>query len=362
MGKQQYSQTIVKKVVSTLMSIGPTFQGNQSDQKRFEGVNGSPSGKKSLKRKRVPNDSDLRVSKKRKLNEIDFTKQPSKKYLLKNVVDTRGFEFIDSDKIVTSDEEGTLQIHKLGGEKVLELKGHQKYVTCLHIRENILLSGGYDNTVRFWDLKAGTNKVFSGHKQRVLAVQYNGTAIASGSADGVLKIWDPSLSKAKITIDQKDLEIYNKQSLFLTEKLLYVGTLDSTIKTFDISSGKLMKTFSGHSRLVSCVLVTEKFVISGSADTTIKVYDKHSGKEIITLAGHTSTISSLLYSNGLIFSGSADGIIKIWNPKTGKCLNTLTTDANTHGYGRPINTLKIVGNTLYSGSIDDKLTVWEFGI
>jgi len=337
----------------------PSYRGNKSNKQRLNGVNGSPQKKKSLKRKREVNETELPVSKKRKLTNTDFRNQPSRKYLLQNVVDTRAFEFVDSDKIVTSDKEGTLQTHRLNGEIGFELKGHKSYVTCLHKKGDFLVSGGYDNTVRLWNLKKGGKQEFIGHHEdRVIAVHYNGKFIASGSKDGVVKIWDLSSPKAKVTIKLKDAKIYHEQSLFLTDDLLYVGSTDRTIKMFDISSGDLMKTYSGHLGLVSCVLVTEDSIISASG-VTIKVRNKQSGA-VINLRGHNATIYSLLYSDGLIFSGSGNGIIKIWSLSTGKCINTLKADFNSQGYRDPINTLTIVENILYSGSEDNKLTAWTF--
>ncbi len=52
------------------------------------------------------------------------------------------------------------------------------------------------------------------------------------------------------------------------------GSSDGTIKIWDIRSGKLLKTLTGHKYSVSSVAVTkDNKVVSGSADGTIKIWD-----------------------------------------------------------------------------------------
>ena len=66
---------------------------------------------------------------------------------------------------------------------------------------------------------------------------------------------------------------------------------------------------------------------SGSYDTTIKLWDITSGQLIRTLTGHTSEIQwsiDLLNSQTLV-SCSGDGTIKLWNWSTGECLSTIQT-------------------------------------
>ena len=64
---------------------------------------------------------------------------------------------------------------------------------------------------------------------------------------------------------------------------------------------------------------------SGSYDTTIKLWDITSGKLIRTLTGHTSSIlwSIDLLNSQTLVSGSTDETIKLWNWSTGECLSTI---------------------------------------
>jgi WD40 repeat protein len=115
------------------------------------------------------------------------------------------------------------------------------------------------------------------------------------------------------------------------------GSLDNTIKQWDIYTGELIKTFKGHTSYIYSLAITPngKYLLSGSGDYTIKQWDIYTGKLVRTLKGHTSTIHSISVSpNGkYILSGSGslfghDKIIKQWDIHTGKLIRTIKKTTN----------------------------------
>ena len=64
-------------------------------------------------------------------------------------------------------------------------------------------------------------------------------------------------------------------------KRVVSGSVDNTIKVWNLETGKEERTLSGHSGGVYAVSVTAdgKRVVSGSWDTTIKVWNLETGKE-----------------------------------------------------------------------------------
>ena len=65
-------------------------------------------------------------------------------------------------------------------------------------------------------------------------------------------------------------------------------------------------------------------VVSGSLDTSIRVWDVETGSCKHTLMGHQSLTSGMELRGNLLVSGNADSTVKIWDVQTGQCLLTLS--------------------------------------
>jgi WD40 repeat protein len=74
---------------------------------------------------------------------------------------------------------------------------------------------------------------------------------------------------------------------------------------------------AGHTSWVSSVACSldGRSVLSGSLDDTLKLWDVATGNEIRTLAGHTNTVLSVAFSpdGKTALSGSADNTLKLWD-------------------------------------------------
>ncbi|MDZ8228017.1 MAG: ribosome assembly protein 4, partial [Nostoc sp. ChiVER01] len=100
-------------------------------------------------------------------------------------------------------------------------------------------------------------------------------------------------------------------------KTLASGSDDRTIKLWDISTGKAIKTLTGHSSWVYSVVFSPdgKTLASGSGDKTIKLWDVSTGKAIKTLTGHSSGVYSVVFSpdGKTLASGSDDKTMILWD-------------------------------------------------
>jgi WD40 repeat protein len=94
-------------------------------------------------------------------------------------------------------------------------------------------------------------------------------------------------------------------------RLLASGSGDDTIKLWEVASGSLVRTLSGHTDPVTSVAFSPdgRLLASGSYVRTIKLWEVASGSLVRTLSGHTSIVFSVAFSpdGRLLASGGCKG-------------------------------------------------------
>ena len=148
------------------------------------------------------------------------------------------------------------------------------------------------------------------------------------------------------------LQIYNG--------ILYSGSIDASIRVWDVDEVTQIGVMKGHSQTVNCLAFHEDRVYSGSKDSTIIVWDVKTVSLISTLRGHTSSVYCLAVDPipERLYSGSSDRTIRQWDMKT------LTEMRILKGHTYTINCLAVVSHnngksSLISGSSDRTLRVWS---
>ena len=71
-----------------------------------------------------------------------------------------------------------------------------------------------------------------------------------------------------------------------------------------------------------------RYLASGSGDSTIRVWELESGREVARLSGHAGNVESVSFcpSNRYLASGSLDGSIRIWGTRNWECERVLEGD------------------------------------
>ncbi len=160
-----------------------------------------------------------------------------------------------------------------------------------------------------------------------------------------------------LTLDEH-LDTVISLALSKDGKILVSGSSDHTIKVWDLSTGKVLKTLIGHLDSVNCVALTDTinkpYIVSGSADKTVKIWSLHSGKVLENLEGHLDIVNCIAISdNGRIVSGSADNNMITWDLQTGKLLTVI------EGHANAVNSLIVKGDYIISGSSDNTIKLWS---
>src|SRR5438132_4010712 len=91
-------------------------------------------------------------------------------------------------------------------------------------------------------------------------------------------------------------------------KILASGSIDNTVKLWELKTGREIRSLVGHTGDVSSVAFSSdsKILASASYDHTVKVWDLATGNEIRTLTGHTHVVESVaLSSDGKILASGS---------------------------------------------------------
>jgi F-box and WD-40 domain protein MET30 len=95
--------------------------------------------------------------------------------------------------------------------------------------------------------------------------------------------------------------------------VLLSGSLDNTLKVFDVRTGRCIRTLFGHVEGVWSVDVDKLRIVSASHDRTIKIWDRDTAHCQTTLVGHRAAVTYVALGDDKIVSGSDDSEIKIWS-------------------------------------------------
>ena len=152
--------------------------------------------------------------------------------------------------------------------KVLE--GHRGPISSLCASSHTIVSGGWDSTIKVWDLYSGRLlRSLSGHKNIVANVGFDeeANAIASISEDLTMKIWNLTTGECLHSLRAHDKLYF----MGMVGDVIVTSSSDRTLKAFSARTGQCLHVFRGHTRGVWCRYFSGDMLASGSFDKTIKV-------------------------------------------------------------------------------------------
>ena len=102
------------------------------------------------------------------------------------------------------------------------------------------------------------------------------------------------------------------------------GSMDGTVRVWNLSTGQCQHTLTGHSSLVGLLGLSPSYLVSAAADSTLRVWDPDTGELRHTLAAHSGAITCFQHDEFKVLSGS-DGTLKMWDIRDGSQVRDLLT-------------------------------------
>ncbi|XP_028800052.1 zinc finger CCCH domain-containing protein 48-like [Neltuma alba] len=196
-----------------------------------------------------------------------------------------------------------------------KLHQHKTIMTgiTLPVGSDKLFSCSTDRTLRVWDCHTGecVNVINLGEEARCLISM--GSWVFAGLKNAV-KAWNIQTA-AEITLDGPKGPVL---SMAVCNDTIFTGAMDGVIYAWRLTSEanfpfKPVATLNGHTRAVVSLTGGPGYKLySGSVDHSIKVWDLNTLQCTMTLKGHNDVVTSLIFWDKYLFSSSLDGTVKLW--------------------------------------------------
>ncbi|ETO16639.1 G-protein beta WD-40 repeats containing protein [Reticulomyxa filosa] len=272
--------------------------------------------------------------------------------------------FDDGQFICSGSRDKTVRVCNIKGNKQMQsFNGHSSSVNCVKFsqyhyynnRQNVICSSSFDKTISFWDFKHNKQlQIFNGHTDGVCGIEFSsfngGRYLCSGSWDNTIRLWDIETSKALHVFNRHKNWVWcidisplqsNKSNSNTINNIGVVGgngyticsgSLDNTIRIWDIETIKQLNVFEGHKCEVNSVKYGSNelinIILSGSGDKSVRLWDIRSGGQIQAFSGHENGVLCAEYSpfviknsignSNVICSGSLDNTIRFWDIRSNK--------------------------------------------
>jgi len=167
-------------------------------------------------------------------------------------------------------------------------------------------------------------RVVAGHDAPVhcVCVDSSNDWFVSGSADRTVKVWDLVTGKLKLTLTG---HIQAVRGVSLSGRIPYMFTCseDKTVRCWDLERNEVVRTYHGHLGGVYSIAIHPDLdlIATGGTDGAVRVWDIRTRKEIYALLGHKEAVQCLLMqsSEPQIVSGGADAMVRLWDLAAGRC-------------------------------------------
>ncbi|MCX9190841.1 hypothetical protein C3Y87_05325 [Carbonactinospora thermoautotrophica] len=149
--------------------------------------------------------------------------------------------------------------------------------------------------------------------------------------------------------------------------VLAVGTLDGSLRAWDLASGDVLHDRPAHTRggyAVAATTVGDRGgVATGGPDGVIRLWDCDADRVVGVLTGHTGAVRALTFGStdgrSVLVSGGDDATVRVWDPAAAEVLHELT---GHEGWVETVTCGHVQGrDVVVSAGSDAVVRVWDLG-
>ncbi|KAG0365880.1 Mitochondrial fission protein [Mortierella sp. AD032] len=278
--------------------------------------------------------------------------------------------------LVTASKDNTTRVWDLSTFKCLgQLPGHEDYVECMQLSQNLLVTGSRDRTIRTWNLADLTHAQATRDRSPTLSDSSSSSEKTNGGSPDMLDAYSRDSMDTLALLDNCWTNTLSGHTgpvtcLYFEDQKLLSGSNDKTIKEWDLSTGQCVLTMDllwamstsnswsdwmdldlRDNNYISSLQFWQYALCSGTIDGAIRMWDLRSGQAHRTLVGHTGPLTSLQFDDYHVVSGSMDRSVRIWDLRTGGIQEILQ-------YEDPVKSLRFDASKIVVGS-GDSLKIYD---
>ncbi|RDL30134.1 E3 ubiquitin ligase complex SCF subunit sconB [Venustampulla echinocandica] len=273
----------------------------------------------------------------------------------------RALQF-DDTKLISGSLDRTLRVWNWRtGECISTYQGHTEGVIAVNFEGNILASGSIDKTIKIWNFEDKSVFCLRGHKDWVNAVRVDAASrtVLSASDDCTVRLWDLD---TRTTIQTFEGHVGQVQQVILLppeyepddgEAADVDDGTSSTTSSTDLNV-PIHTSTSVFDTWPSCRPRPSRYMVTGGLDSTVRLWDVHTGRCLKTFFGHLEGVWALAGDTLRVVSGAEDRMVKVWDARTGKCEKTFS------GHAAPVTCIGLSDSRMCTGSEDCEVRMYSF--